>query len=60
MTGDDIRALREDLGWTQEQMAQRLGVSFTTVNRWERGQFAPSPLAERELRRLREEQAAPD
>jgi len=60
LTGEEIRALRERLGWSQEQMAQRLGVSFTTVNRWERGRFRASPLAERELRRLRDAQEKPE
>jgi len=45
----DIRKLRKRLNLTQEQLAQRLGVSFTTVNRWEKHKNDPSPLALREL-----------
>lgn len=32
-----IRAIRAKLNLTQEQLAERLGVSFATVNRWEGG-----------------------
>jgi superfamily II DNA or RNA helicase/DNA-binding XRE family transcriptional regulator len=40
-----IRRLRQRLGLTQLELAGRLGVSFTTVNRWENRQTKPSPLA---------------
>ncbi len=56
MTGDEIKALRDRLGWTQEQLARRLGVSFTTINRWERGRFQASPMAVTLLRQLQDEQ----
>jgi superfamily II DNA or RNA helicase/DNA-binding XRE family transcriptional regulator len=46
-----IKHLRGELGLTQTQLATRLGVSFVTVNRWERGHVKPSDLA---LQRLRE------
>jgi type I restriction enzyme M protein len=32
-----LRAIRAQLNLTQEQLAERLGVSFATVNRWEGG-----------------------
>jgi transcriptional regulator with XRE-family HTH domain len=44
-----IRALRERNGLTQEKLAARLGVSFSTINRWEKGRRRPSPLALRKL-----------
>lgn len=47
-----IRGLREALGLTQEEFARELGVSFTTVNRWENGHGKPSPLAQRQLQEL--------
>lgn len=53
MTPTEIRALRTSLGWTQERLARELGVSWTTVNRWERGKTEPSPLAEAKLETLR-------
>ncbi|NJK39540.1 MAG: helix-turn-helix transcriptional regulator [Oscillatoriales cyanobacterium RM2_1_1] len=40
-----IRALRQRLGVSQEKLAAMLGVSFQTVNRWERGHAKPSQLA---------------
>lgn len=36
-----LRALRAKLTLTQEQLADRLGVSFATVNRWEAGTSKP-------------------
>jgi DNA-binding transcriptional regulator YiaG len=45
-----LRSLREKLGLSQEQFAQRLGVTWSTVNRWENGKGKPSPLAREKLR----------
>ncbi len=42
---DDIRALRMFLGWSQERLARELGVSFCTVNRWEKARTKPSQMA---------------
>jgi len=39
---DRIRRLRARLGLTQEELADRLGVAFATVNRWENEQNRPS------------------
>ncbi len=44
-----IKSIRQKLGVSQEELAQRLGVSFTSVNRWENGQTKPSKLARRQL-----------
>ena len=33
--GDNIRAYRRKIAWTQEQLADRLGVSGQSVSRWE-------------------------
>lgn len=40
-----LRTLRSKLNLTQEQLAERLGVSFATVNRWEGGLRAPQKAA---------------
>ena len=47
-----IKALRERLGLTQAALAERLGVSFVSVNRWENGQSRPMPLAWRRVTEL--------
>ena len=40
-----LRAIRASLDLTQEQLAERLGVSFATVNRWEGGATGPQKAA---------------
>jgi len=47
-----IRELRSKLGLTQEQFAAKVGVTFSTVNRWESGKSKPSPLALRQIEEL--------
>ena len=44
-----VKDLRERLGLTQTRMAERIGVSFATVNRWENGQSRPTRLAWRRI-----------
>ena len=40
-----LRTIRANLDLTQEQLAERLGVSFATVNRWEGGLVMPQKAA---------------
>lgn len=47
--GARVKELRERLHLTQEAMAESLGVSFATVNRWENGWTVPSKLALRQI-----------
>ena len=47
-----LKSLRKELGLSQEELAQRLGVSFTSVNRWENEQTKPSKLARRQIETL--------
>jgi len=35
--GENIRPCRRRMDLTQEQLAERLGVSFQSVSRWENG-----------------------
>lgn len=42
---ETIKAMRARLGLTQVALAERLGVSFPTVNRWENGKSRPSQLS---------------
>lgn len=52
MTGENIKAIRQQCGETQERFARRLRVSFVTINRWENNLARPSDLAIRRLNRL--------
>ena len=36
-----IRQLRDEQGWTQLELANRIGVTPGTVYSWERGKFEP-------------------
>jgi superfamily II DNA or RNA helicase/DNA-binding XRE family transcriptional regulator len=47
-----IRRLRAEIGLTQQALAESLGVSFATVNRWENQQTRPSNLYWLQLKRL--------
>ena len=38
----NIRPLREQHGMTQEELANRLGVKYPAVSKWERGMAYPS------------------
>jgi putative transcriptional regulator len=49
----DIKALRKQLGMTQEELAQKLGVSWSTVQRWESNKGRPSNLALQRLEQLK-------
>lgn len=40
-----LRAIRANLDLTQEQLAERLGVSFASINRWEGGTIIPQKAA---------------
>ena len=53
MNADDIKKLRHKLGLTQEQLAHKIGVAFTSISRWENGRTKPSPLAQYALMRLK-------
>ncbi len=50
-----IKDLRAKMGLTQEQFAAKVGVTFSTVNRWENDRGKPSPLAMRRIEELRVE-----
>lgn len=51
-----LRKLRSRLGEiSQEELARRVGVSWSTVNRWENGKGKPSPLAREKLATLMRE-----
>lgn len=47
--GSDIKGVRQQSLLSQEAFAQELGVSFTTVNRWESGKSKPSYKAMKQI-----------
>jgi len=49
-----IRKLRTNLGLTQEQFAAKIGVTVSTVNRWENDKGKPSPLAMLRIERFQQ------
>lgn len=53
----DVRALRDRLQISQEELAAKLGVSFATVNRWEVGRSKPQRTQREALDRLIAESA---
>ena len=40
-----LKQLRHQLGWSEELCAHRLGVTYSTLNRWERGECVPKSQA---------------
>lgn len=40
-----VRAIRKELGLTQQEFASRLGVALPTISRWENQVHKPSRLA---------------
>lgn len=43
---EKVIAVRKQLNLSQERLAAHLGVSFSTINRWEKGRSKPSYLAQ--------------
>lgn len=52
MNHQEIRAFRHRNGWTQVELALRLGTDPVTVSRWERGISSPRPSAQIRLKEL--------
>lgn len=52
-TADDVRMTRERLGWTQQQLADKLGVSLRAVQYWEKGDRRPPTYLRNVLVRLK-------
>jgi len=59
MKGDHIRELikelRQRLELTQEQFAQHVGVTYSTVNHWENGKRMPQPYLAKRLLAIKDE-----
>jgi DNA-binding transcriptional regulator YiaG len=57
--GAVISALRARLSMTQEEFAHAIGVTVSTVNRWENGHIEPSRLARKAMQGLAVQAAIP-
>lgn len=55
-SGEEIREFRRKMTMTQEELAHQLGVTVSTVNRWENGHTKPSKLAMQSLERIEMDQ----
>ncbi len=49
---EKVKALRKKRGWSQEDLARKIDVSLSTVQRWEGKGANPTRLARRELKKL--------
>ncbi len=49
---EKVKGIRRKKGWTQEDLARKLEVSLSTVQRWEKQGGQPTRLARRELQRV--------
>lgn len=47
-----LKELREKLIISQQELADLLGVSYNSVNRWENGAYAPTIKVKRKLAQL--------
>ena len=52
---EKVRELRKKRTWSQEDLARRLDVSLSTIQRWEKKGGKPTRLACRELQKLFQE-----
>lgn len=57
--GSVISSLRRQLSMTQEEFAHAIGVTVSTVNRWENGHIEPSRLARKAMQDLATQAAIP-
>lgn len=44
---EKVKKARIQLGFSQTELAEKLGVSFSTVNRWENGKTVPNNLTKK-------------
>jgi transcriptional regulator with XRE-family HTH domain len=42
MNGDELREMRRSFGWSQQTLAEGLGVDVSTISRWERSKTKPA------------------
>ena len=54
-----IKTIRNHAGLSQQELADRLGVTFATINRWENAKAAPNKMAQTKLYDFCKEMAIP-
>ncbi len=52
MTGPELKAARERLGWSRHKLAHMLDVDYVTLYRWETGSRKIGAMAAELLRRI--------
>lgn len=52
---ETVKELRARMGLSQEKFAAEVGVTASTVNRWENQRGNPSPLAVKQIETLKEQ-----
>jgi DNA-binding transcriptional regulator YiaG len=52
MNKEEIKELRLKMDLSQQAFSNKLGVSVTSVNRWETGDFKPNHFTLKELQKL--------
>ena len=57
---EQLKVLRRQYGWLQDDLACEPGVSFSTVNRWENGRTTPNYRAQRAFEQLCKEKNIPE
>jgi transcriptional regulator with XRE-family HTH domain len=55
---ENLKKMREKMGMTQAQLALKLGVTVTTISRWEQGKNFPSFLYANKLNQIFKKEAA--
>lgn len=50
-----VKQLRNKLIITQTELAELLGVSFASINRWENGKYEPTRLVKEKIRLICEQ-----
>lgn len=59
MLSDELRIARQKAFLTQDAFAQRIGVAFSTINRWETGKSKPNLSAMKSIKTFCEDNHIP-
>jgi transcriptional regulator with XRE-family HTH domain len=60
MTPAQLKRRRASLGWSQTRLAEALGVTRNTINRWEMGVHPIPPMASKLMARLENPPSSPE